>query len=218
MLDAACAPRATCRPSSCGLLTCDCKSIPIHARTPWAILVLNVSSALDPQAIHLAFDLRAETLAPDRNYRCLKRARSAFASTRRARDTLLMLAAVKMTADMGTTRTTQEQQHQHQMQPHSKSADSQRQRSSGVGTRIPIIIALKLALYRHLREQRSKVLKGWSALFIRARRALHEVIRVPGRIFFSIARFCLVHRGAIFASVLSGLLFLVFSIPPSLIA
>ena len=53
------------------MLTCECKPSPPNARFVWDMLDLNFSSALDSAAIEHAFNLKAQSLHPERNVACV---------------------------------------------------------------------------------------------------------------------------------------------------
>merc|ERR1712196_436654 len=72
--DGACIPQNSCRPTSCGLFTCDCHRAPARDLPPWEVLELNLSSALDAHAVQRAFHAKVQELAPDRNLACLAHA------------------------------------------------------------------------------------------------------------------------------------------------
>jgi len=90
---------APCRVRRCGVMTCQCEPAPTATRTPWGILELNLSSALDPNTVQHAFCSRAELLRPDRNSARIHCAATEFIVARRARDVLLSLAAVSAMRD-----------------------------------------------------------------------------------------------------------------------
>ena len=190
LIENACMPMKACRVGTCGLITCDCRRLASHAQAPWDVLRLNFSSALDAKAVLTAFDKRARLLAPAKNPACLARASREYVAARRARDTLLLLSTL-------STRTEAQPDHEgllngaklmrtkhgsYHYRPNSSSSRS-------IGSRIPLLLAVKLALYRLARDCKAKMAKGWAAWRFRASKFIDSVVKAPGRMISSAWRF-----------------------------
>lgn len=173
-------------------MTCECKPVDVYEMQPWTRLDLNFSSALDPVAIQRAFKERAKVLAPDHNLGCLHLASREYIAARRARDTLMLLAEQpKRLKPMPTT-------------PLSvRGAAAGRQpRGRNLGSQISLLVAIKLALYRMFRDQRSKLVHGW---WSRARSFVGETVRTAHRVLTTALRFFRENAGSLLLIVMLSL-------------
>ena len=54
--------------------------------------------------------------------------------------------------------------------------------SSSLGSQIPFLIAVKLAIYRLIRDYEAKITRGWGPWWGCARQAMNAIVGMPGRI------------------------------------
>ena len=164
---------------------------------------MNFSSALKPHAIQRAFEARARVLAPDRNPACLARAGREYISARRARDTLLLLASLSIDA----TNAQPKKKKEHPVRPLSMSPGRwramrrrPRKQSKSLGTQITLILAIKLAIYRLLRDYKTKFVRGW---WRRAGRFVGDVLHFGRRAFGSLVSLFSAHRTVLLVTLVS---------------
>ena len=205
VLDGMCLPQNICRPASCGMLMCTCKPLSVNALPPWHVLELNFSDALDPIAVRQAFHARARVLAPERNPACLARASREYIAARRARDTLLLLASISSDAQPN------DRSKQHATEPplpvsfpragRWRQLRRKRQtKSSNLGTQITMFLAIKLALYRLMRNYKTKLVHGWWG---RVRKIASEAHHFASRAVSSVLRFCRANSALLIVTLLS---------------
>lgn len=182
-MDAECHPRHACRPTACGIVMCACKPLSVHALPPWQVLQLNFSSALDADAVHKAFKERARVLAPDRNAACLHRASREYIAARRARDTLLLLTDLKENPSSTPTLppfavTTKPLSHRWRASP-------SKQRNRGLGSKLTLLVAIKIALYRMFRDYKAKLTHTW---WSRTRQIVRKTMQFGRRVVSSVLK------------------------------
>ena len=152
---------------------------------PWEVLDMPLTSALDVNAVRRAFQKKARTLAPKRNLGCIETATREYVAARRARDALLMLA------DVNEVNSTEETK---------KMPLEQRQAKSTLGARVPLLVALKLAIYRIVRDHKTKIARSW---WSRVSGAFNGAINFPTRLVRSALRFCRAHTTLLLMASLS---------------
>ena len=180
---------------------------------PWEVLDLNVSAALDASAVRRAFSARARVLSPDRNPACLARAGREYVAARRARDTLLLLASVAEDAQVEGGSASDPRRRLKSRKPFPLATKgrwgssmrkhrrvSRPRESTNLGKQLSLVVAIKLALYRLLRDYKTRLARGWWG---RARHVVREVLDFGRRATRALYSFCRANSALLFVTLLA---------------